>query len=414
MKIAVIGAGIVGMCTAFELAQDGHEVSIFERNSTVAQEASFACAGHLSPSLSHPLALPAWPHGAWLRAASARSPLSVGKGFGLTDLKWMLGWKTPGREFPANLAAAFALASYSLEQLHKRATQGALAFEQSQGNLLLWQSEAELQQHQERLKTLKELGLASQVLTAAEARALEPALQSDYAFAAASYFPGDEIGNCRQFAHLLKGKLTQIGAQLHFGTSVSNISTTTGIQIRTADGVSHSADQVVICAGTGSAALGLPGFQSLPLTTVWSYSLSAPIREPLNAPRSAVQDCRNHVTISRIGARVRVAGGAEVGSRNRGNDEKTVKQLYRCLNTLFPGAADFSRSAQLWKGASQFTPDGLPLIGPGSGPGIWLNLGHGQSGWTMAAGSARLIADQVGTRPTELDVSRLQPGRFQR
>jgi D-amino-acid dehydrogenase len=109
-----------------------------------------------------------------------------------------------------------------------------------------------------------------------------------------------------------------------------------------------------------------------------------------------------------------VAGGAEVGSRNRGNDEKTVKQLYRCLNTLFPGAADFSRSAQLGKGASQFTPDGLPLIGPGSGPGIWLNLGHGQSGWTMAAGSARLIADQVGTRPTELDVSRLQPGRFQR
>ena len=411
MKIAVIGAGIVGMCTAFELAQDGHEVSIFERNASVAQEASFACAGHMSPSMSHPLALPAWPHGAWLRAVCARSPFSLSRSSTLSDLKWLMKWKAPSADFPETLTTAHALANYSLEQLHKRAAQSSFSFEQSQGNMLLWQTEQQMAQHLEHLKILKDLGLVSKTLNSAEARALEPALQSEYAFAAASYFPGDEMGNCRQYAHLLKDKLTQSGAQLHFSTPVSGISTTSGVQIHTADGATHSADHVVVCAGTGSAALDLSG--PLPLTTVWSYSLSAPIREPLNAPRSAVQDCQNQITISRIGARIRVAGGAEVGMHNRGNVDRTIQQLYRSLSNLFPGAADFSRNAQLWKGASQFTPDGLPLIGSSS-PGVWLNLGHGQNGWSMATGSARLIADMVGARQPELDTTKLQPGRFRK
>jgi D-amino-acid dehydrogenase len=413
MKIAVIGAGIVGMCTAYELVQDGHEVSIFERNASVAQEASFACAGHLFPSLSHPLALPSWPHGAWLRAVLGSSPFSLGKGGSLADLRWLMGWKAPGPQFADLAATAFELCNYSQEQLHKRSTQASLVFEQAQGNLLLWPSEAAQAQHQKRLQSLKDKGLVCQQLSPEQARAVEPALHSDVAFQGASYFPQDEVGNCRQFAHLLKDKLAQAGAKLHFSSPVLKVTSSAGVQIHTSDGSSHGVDHAIICAGTGSSALGLPGSQALPLTAVWSYSLSAPIREPLNAPRSVVQDCQNNVAITRIGARVRVTGGAEVGSRNRGNVEKTVKQLYRSLNSLFPGAADFSRSAQIWKGASQFTPDGLPLVGPSITPGIWLNLGHGQNGWTMAAGSARVVADLVASRNTEVNVARLHPGRFQ-
>ena len=123
MKIAVIGAGIVGICTAFELAQEGHDVLLFERSASVVQEASFACAGHLSPSLSHPLAIPTWPDGAWLRAALARAAFSLGRGCTPSDLRWLMGWKAPGKEFPETLAAAFSLTSYSLEQLHKCAVQ---------------------------------------------------------------------------------------------------------------------------------------------------------------------------------------------------------------------------------------------------------------------------------------------------
>jgi D-amino-acid dehydrogenase len=323
-----------------------------------------------------------------------------------------MGWKAPGKEFPETLAAAFSLTSYSLEQLHKCAVQNALAYEQSQGNLLLWQSEAEVAQHQAKLLALKELGLVAQVLTVAEARALEPALQQDYSFQSATYFPSDEIGNCRQYAHLLKGKLMQGGAELHFDTPVSAVSSGSGIQIHTLAGAVHGVDHAVICAGTGTTAMGMPIAPKLPLTTVWSYSLSAPIREPLNAPRSAVQDCQNQVTISRIGGRLRVAGGAELGARKRPNADNTIRRLYRSLNTLFPGAADFSRTAQVWKGASQFTPDGLPLVGPSAVPGIWFNVGHGQNGWAMAAGSARIIADLVVGKQAEIDVSKLRPGRF--
>jgi len=411
MKIAVIGAGIVGMCTAYELAQDGHEVIVFERNASIAQEASFACAGHLSPSLSHPLAFPSLHSGSWMRRMTHPSGVTLGKSLSLGDMRWLYGWKTADKVHAEKLASAHALAAYSQERLHALALKESLTHEQAQGQLLLWKSEAGLSLFQNQLAALKELGLASQTLTPEEARAMEPALQADFDFHAATYFPSDEIGNCRQFAHLLKDKLTDLGGQLRFNTPVSGISHAQGIQIHTTTGTAEHVDHVVICAGTGAASLAKSS-KPLPLTTVWSYSLSAPIREPLNAPRSAVQDMHTRMGISRIGARVRVSGGAELGTQKTGNNANTVKQLYRTLNTLFPGAADFSRSAQLWKGASQFTPDGLPLVGPGEAPGIWLNLGHGHNGWSMACGSARVIADLVGGRQADLDATKLHASRF--
>lgn len=411
MKIAVIGAGIVGMCTAYELVQDGHEVIVFERNASVAQEASFACAGSLSPSLSHPLAYPPPTSRSWLRNVTHASGVTLGKGFSVSDLRWLYRWKSADVAHAAALTTAHKLAAYSLDRLHAMALKESLSHEQSQGHLLLWKTDAAQAKYQEHLATLKECGLAVQALSPGEARALEPALQANYEFQSATYFPNDEIGNCRQFAHLLKEKLTQGGCQLRFGTAISEIDQSQGIQLITAIGSSEGVDQVVICAGAGSASL-TRGNKPLPLTNLWSYSLSAPIRESLNAPRSAVQDMAHRMTISRMGGRVRVSGGAELGSRKQGDNADVVKQLYRTLNTLFPGAADFSRNAQLWKGASQFTPDGLPIIGPGSNPGVWFNLGHGHNGWSMACGSARLIADLVAGRQADLDTQTLSVQRF--
>ena len=411
MKIAVIGAGIVGMCTAYELLQDGHEVIVFERNASVAQETSFACAGSLSPSLSHPWAFPSRTSHSWLRNMAQASGATLGKGLSLGDLRWLYRWKTAGKVHAAALTTAHKLAAYSLERLHGIALKESLTHEQSQGHMLLWKSEVAQAKYQEQLATLKEYGLVAQALSPGEARAIEPALQADYEFQSATYFPNDEVGNCRQFAHLLKDKLTEAGCQLRFGTAISGIDHSQGIQLHTATGTSERVDQMVICAGAGSASLSRSN-KPLPLTNLWSYSLSAPIREPLNAPRSAVQDMNNRMTISRMGGRVRVSGGAELGSKIKGNNANAVQQLYRTLNTLFPGAADFSRNAQLWKGASQFTPDGLPIIGPGTNPGVWLNLGHGHNGWSMACGSARLIADLIAGRQANLETRTLAVQRF--
>jgi D-amino-acid dehydrogenase len=145
---------------------------------------------------------------------------------------------------------------------------------------------------------------------------------------------------------------------------------------------------------------------------LWSYSLSAQIKEPFSAPRSAVHDCHRQVSINRIGARIRISGGAELGGTREVHNEKIIKLLYQALQSNFPGAADYSRSMQTWKGGSIFSPDALPLIGPAGTPGVWLNLAHGHNGWSMACGSARVLADQIQGRPTALDATLLHPGRF--
>jgi len=408
MKIAVIGGGIVGICTAYELTQDGHEVSVFERNTAVAQEASFACGGHLSASLSHPLAFAEPRTSSRFRALLHSSRISLHKGTSLSDLRWLLGWKTRGHDHLEKLQAAYALASYSLAHQQMLAAQMGLIYECSEGNMLLWDSEAAWDKHLLRLAEMKEFGLVSELLTPDQARAKEPALQADFAFHGASYFPGDAVGNCRQFAHLLKDKLSQSATHLHFGCEVAAISQGKGLQIQTADGASHSFDQLVVCTGGH-----LPGLMAKapPLTKVWSHSLTVPVRESLNAPRSAVQDMHQRISVARMGDRVRVTGGAELGANGTHNDQ-TLKHLYRTLNTLFPGAADYRRSAQVWKGASFFTPDGLPLIGASGAPGIWLNVGHGHNGWSMACGSARIVADLIANKPVELDTAKLAAARF--
>ena len=412
MKIAVIGAGIVGMSTAYELAMDGHAVSVFERNASVAEDASFACAGHMGGGLLHPLSFPTWPLASRLRTLLAPSGIAVGRGTSLRDLRWLKAWKSPGNDFTERFACAQTLAAYSLQRLHTLTAQTSLVFEQSQGQLVLFLSEAEQQAQSGRLELLNQLGSVGKLLTPAVVRKLEPALDTHLAFHSGVYFAQDEFGNCRQFAHLLKEKLLESGAELHFSTPATALSGATGPQVQTLDKGTLAYDQVVVCAGATGADLLAPELKHMALTPVWSTSISAQIREPLNAPRSAVLDWHKQISIGRMGARIRVSGGAAVGHKP-GQDHKEIqKQLFQTLQSLFPGAADFSRSMQIWQGASLFSPDALPLVGPAQSPGVWLNLAHGHNGWSMACGAARVLADQISGKPAEIDVARLNPSRF--
>jgi D-amino-acid dehydrogenase len=145
----------------------------------------------------------------------------------------------------------------------------------------------------------------------------------------------------------------------------------------------------------------------LPLLPVWGYSLTAPLRElehaPELGPRSALMDERYKVAISRLGRRVRVAGSAELGGRADHFHPGSMATLYRVLDDWFPGAAQLAK-AQRWKGARPMLPDGPPLIGASGRDGLWLNLGHGSSGWALSAGSARALADLVSGRPPAVDL----------
>jgi D-amino-acid dehydrogenase len=171
-------------------------------------------------------------------------------------------------------------------------------------------------------------------------------------------------------------------------------------------------DAVVICAGVASSSLLRPVGLKIPLAAVYGYSVSAAIREPLNAPRSAIMDERYKVAISRLGNRVRVAGSAELGGSAQQHRASSLQTLYKVLHDWFPGAAIQSSGVQVWKGARPMLPDGPPMVGGSGVPGVWLNLGHGSSGWALSCGSARALADLMGGHEPAVSMQGMDGGRL--
>jgi D-amino-acid dehydrogenase len=266
------------------------------------------------------------------------------------------------------------------------------------------------------LQVLREAGVTFREISADEVRQIEPALNPDTAFLGAVHLPDDGVANCRQFALLLKNEAQHIGVNFEFNTTVAQLDRVQAASILIAgEDAPRSFDQVVMCAGLASAELLRPLGLKIPMTAVYGYSISAPIREPLNAPRSALMDERYKVAISRLGHRVRVAGSAEIGGSLDSKRASSIQTLYKVLHDWFPGAVQHSNlgaHVQEWKGARPMLPDGPPIIGSSGLPGLWLNLGHGSSGWALSCGSARALADLMAGRPADIDMEGLRVDRL--
>jgi D-amino-acid dehydrogenase len=174
-------------------------------------------------------------------------------------------------------------------------------------------------------------------------------------------------------------------------------------------------DAVLLCTGHQANRLLRPLGLSLPLAPVYGYSVTAPLstndHSAAPGPRGAVMDEKFKVAISRLGQRIRVAGSAELGGAPGRMNATALATLYKVLDDWFPGAARLSQ-ASAWKGARPMLPDGPPLLGASRSPGIWFNLGHGSSGWALACGSARVLADLMAQRTPDIDVAGLQPQRL--
>jgi D-amino-acid dehydrogenase len=427
MRIAVVGAGIVGVCTAFELAADGHEVVVFERRASVATESSFANAGVLAPGYVTPWAAPGMAGKVLLQLFSRHAAVRFGAA-AFSQLPWLWAWWRACRRsaYEANRTAMQRLAHYSRERQQDLSQRLHLEYEQARGYLVLLRRQRDVVRARAGIALLEQLGVPHELVAPGVARQLEPALNPSTPLAAAVHLGADGVGNCRQFAHGMKARGQQIGVHFRFDHRVRRIvpGAQPQLEVDTLAAPSDTQpeqprpfDAVVVCAGVESARLLAPLGLRLPLAPVWGYSVTAPIRhidgEAPRGPRSAVMDESFKVAISRLGQRIRVAGSAEIGGSAERFNESALRTLYKVLDDWYPGAAVMSR-AQRWKGARPMLPDGPPLLGASGLDGVWLNLGHGSSGWALACGSARVTADLLLGRTPAIAVDGLGLQRWAR
>jgi D-amino-acid dehydrogenase len=441
MRVAVIGAGVIGVTTAYELAADGHDVTVFERCGSVAAEGSFANAGVVAPGYVGPWAAPGMPATMLGTLFRRHAPVRVRAGLDAATIRWLWQWwrACRARTYQTNRLRMQRLAGFSRERLHRISHELTLDYERSDGYLVLLRTPKDLALAQPGLTSLSHLKTPFSMLNPSQCRAVEPGLNIETELHAGIYLPDDEVGNCRQFATLLRAQGQRLGARFRFHTQVQQIiagrnpqlvhmyappqdstplATTTesapndaqDTQPMALHPITESFDAIVVCAALGSSALLHPHGLKLPLQAVHGYSITAPLRRheghPDQGPRSAVMDEHYKVAISRLGARVRVAGSAEIGGSLARHDLRALDTLYKVLHDWFPGSARLSQ-AQTWKGARPMLPDGPPVLGRSGIEGVWLNLGHGSSGWALACGSARLLADSLAGRATAIEIDGL-------
>ncbi len=427
MKIAVVGAGIIGITSAYELAREGHEVTVFERRGAAAEEASFSNAGVLSPGYVTPWAAPGMPWKVLKQMLGANAAFHINLPLAGADIAWLWRfWRAcHPQTYQSHRTALQQLAFYSRSQLHAITERHSLEYDRAVGYMIALRSEKERAAVQPGLQLLRDLGVPFAELDESGAREIEPAINQDTRFAGAIHLAQDEVANCRQFALLLKDECRKLGVQFEFNTSVQKVqvaakNTAQDATLLVAEmqpssqlssllpsasalGEERRFDAAVLCTGAQAAALLQPLGVHLPLRPIYGYAVSAHIKEPMNAPRSGLMDERYKVSITRLGQRVRVAGSAQVGGTAGQMNQAALKTLYKVLHDWFPGAAVMSQGVQAWQGARPMLANRPPVISrlSPSSP-VWLNLGHGSSGWALSCGSARLLSDQMSGRGTDI------------
>jgi D-amino-acid dehydrogenase len=416
MHVLVIGAGVIGVTTAYELRRRGFRVTVVDRRPGVAREASYGNAGVVSTAYAGPWAQPGMPAkilGGLLRSAS---PVILRPSLDPAQWRWIARWLGECRlqRFRTNKARMQRLAEYSRAVLHEVRSRHSIDYEQSRGWLQLFRSEADVARAGPSIELLAQAGMAHRLLGADECRALEPALVDGTPLAGGLHLPEEEVGNCAYFTRRIKDLAQADGVEFRFDTPVTGLRVDGGRfgAARTAAG-EIGADALVVAAGADSGRLlGRLGVR-LPLYPVKGYSLTAQVSRHEFAPLLSVMDEAYKVAITRMGNRLRIAGTAELGNRRLALRDAALGTLLRVVRDWFPGAADYGR-ARPWVGARPMLPDGPPVLGATPVSNVYLNVGHGSTGWAMACGSARVVAHLVAGAEPPIDLEGLTLDRFTR
>ena len=418
MNILILGSGVIGTTAAYYLARDGHQVTVLERQPAPALETSYANAGEVSPGYSSPWAGPGVPLKAIHWLLMQHSPLVIKPMLDLAMWRWgaqMLRNCTTAR-YRVNKTRMVRLAEYSRDCLKQlRADTGIRYDERAQGTLQLFRTQQQLDGTAKDIEILQQYGVPYQVLDRTGYLRYEPALADVQAkFVGALRLPGDETGDCFKFTQNLAEMAKGLGAQFRFGEVIDRLdSDSSGITgVRTAGGVVQ-ADRYLLALGSYSTAMLRPLGLRLPVYPVKGFSITVPITDPAKAPESTVMDESHKVAVTRLGDRIRVGGTAQLSGFDLALNQDRRRTLEFVVNDLFPRGGDLAR-AEFWTGLRPMTPDGTPVVGPTSIPNLWLATGHGTLGWTMAAGTGRLLADWIAWRAPEIDTQGLSIDRYSR
>ncbi len=416
MRVVVLGAGVIGVTSAWYLAEAGHEVTVIDRQPAAAMETSFANAGEISPGYSAPWAGPGVPVKAIKWLMMNHPPLILGMRPDLEKLRWiaqMLG-NCNARAYAVNKARMVRLAEYARDCLTDlRAATGIRFDERQQGTLQLFRTQKQVDGAGKDIAVLRDGGVPFEVLDRAGCITAEPGLAGAAdKIAGGLRLPRDETGDCFIFTQALAAKAAAAGVTFRHGVTITGFDRDgdriTAVQT---DAGPVTADAFVLALGSYSPILARPLGLRLPVYPVKGYSITLPIIDDSRAPASTVMDETHKIAITRLGARIRVGGMAEVAGYDLTRHARRRGALVHSVEDLFGGAGDQAQ-ASFWCGLRPMTPDGTPILGATVLRNLYTNTGHGTLGWTMAAGSGRVIADLVSGRAPEIETGDLALARY--
>jgi len=409
MRILVLGAGLIGVASAWHLAQDGHEVTVIEREAAPARATSFANGGQISTSHAEPWANPTAPLKVLRWLGQEDAPLlwrlradAAQWAWGLRFLRECLPARTR-----ANIRAILALALDSRARLKALRRELGLEYDCLERGILHYYTDAREFAHAiPQAELMRQYGCERVVVSAAECLEIEPALRaSTLPIVGGTYTPDDESGDARRFTEALATHCAARGVAFRYGAPVAAVETENArfVAVRLASGERIAADACVVALGSHSPLLLQPLGMRLPVYPAKGYSITIALDADAPAPTVSLTDDQAKIVISRLGQRLRIAGTAEFAGYDLSLNDKRIEALVRRVRQIFPRLAFRADAVERWAGLRPATPGNVPLIGPTRIGRLFVNTGHGTLGWTMAVGSGRLIADLITGRTPAID-----------
>ncbi len=416
MRVVVLGAGIIGVTTAYYLTRCGAEVTVLDRQAGPGMETSFANAGELSYGMTSPWAAPGVPLKALKWIFMKHRPLFIWPLMSPAMWGWSLRMlaNCNSRSYVVNKSRMVRISNYSRDCLAALMQEVSIDFDlREQGTLQLFRTEKQIKASKADQAVLAEYDSPYEVLDRDGCIAAEPGLAHvAQKFVGGLRLTADRTGDCRMFTMALAEKIAELGGSFRYGVTVKGLAVESGRIAGVETETGRVTGDAYVCAMGPFAPGLLRGIGiNLPIYPIKGYSITLPVTDDAAAPQSTIMDETHKVAITRLGDRIRVAGQAEIIGYSKKLGKHATDSVRHVVSDLFPKGGDVSM-AEGWTGLRPMTPDGTPVLGPTRYPNLFLNTGHGTLGWTMSCGSGRAVADLITGAKPEISFDGLTAARY--